>query len=273
VETWRLLSFQRLSGAENMAVDEAIFRETATRGGEPTLRLYGWIRPTVTVGYSQDLEEDVNRAFCEERGIDIVRRPTGGKAVYHSTDLTYSLASSQHRFPFSADILGTYRVIGRCLIKGLGKAGISAELVEEGRAPGRCFEEAGCFAVPFRNELLVKGAKICGSAQVRGRDCFLQHGSVLIDFDPVISLQIMGKDGRDEEEAVRRLAGAVTCVSRETSVPVTAERLVPYLGSGFEELLNIRLLKGDLTGRERALAERLITEKYGNRRWNERGRL
>ncbi len=273
METWRLLSFQRLSGAENMAVDEAIFRETAKRGGEPTLRLYGWIRPTVTIGYSQDLEREVNCAFCQERGIDIVRRPTGGKAVYHSTDLTYSLASSQHRSPFSIDILGTYRVIGRCLIRGLKKIGVNAELVEEGRAPGRCCEEAGCFAVPFRNELLVKEAKICGSAQVRGRGCFLQHGSILIDFDPVTSLRIMGKVGRDEEEAARGLEETVTCVSHETSVPITAERLAPYIGSGFEELLNVRLVKGGLTGREQAIAERLITEKYGNHRWNERGRL
>lgn len=111
MESWRLLPLEALEGRENMAVDEAVFRETVLTGGPPTLRLYQWRRPVVTIGYGQDIDRDVNRLFCRERNIDIVRRPTGGKAVYHDADLTYALVAPHSRPPFTADVVTTYRVI------------------------------------------------------------------------------------------------------------------------------------------------------------------
>ncbi len=273
MNTWRLISFQRLSGFENMALDEALFREVLHREGAPTLRLYGWSRPSLTIGYAQKLDREVNRRYCRDQGIDIIRRPTGGKAVYHSTDLTYALVASQLREPFSVNILETYRVISDCLVRGLEKAGITACLVEGGRQGIHAASGGSCFAVPFQNELLVGDAKICGSAQLRARNCFLQHGSILMDFEPGDTVRATLGDGGNEEERIRRLGDGVTSVGRESGRSLSAEDLAPFIVQGFEESLQIKLVEDVLTGREQDLKDRLVEEKYGTLRWNEEGGL
>ena len=273
MDTWRLISFQRLSGFENMALDEALFREAIRRDGVPTLRLYGWSRPALTIGYAQKLDREVNRRYCRDQGIDIIRRPTGGKAVYHSTDLTYSMVASQFREPFSVNIIETYRVISDCLVRGLEKAGITARLVEGGRHGQNDLAGGSCFAVPFRNELLVGDAKICGSAQLRAQGCFLQHGSILMDFEPRDTVRAtLGGEG-NEEERIRRIGDGVTSVERESGRVLSAEDLVPSILQGFEESLRVRLVENVLTRQERDLRDRLVEEKYGTLRWNEEGRL
>jgi len=273
VDTWRFISYRTLGGFENMALDEALFRMTHNRGKRPTLRLFGWECPTLTIGHFQDPKREVNREFCESHGISVVRRPTGGKAVYHSTDLTYSISACQGP-PFSADILTTYEVISKCLVRGLEKVGIKAGVVEEGRRNLRAGVQGGsCFATPFRNELLVRGAKICGSAQLRSHGRFLQHGSILMDFDPVITARITVGPGGDMVQWVRLLSESVTSVNREVPMALDAEALAPFICEGFEEALGIRLESDEPTPREEAEKNRLLNEKYRNPRWNDEGRL
>src|SRR5512145_530982 len=128
--TWRLLNYRPRSAFENMAIDEAIFRETVKKKKPPTLRFFGWYPAAVSIGYFQELENEINFNRCHQSGIDIVRRLTGGKAVYHSDEITYSLAAEKSEKVFPDSIAGTYAIISRCLARGLSFLGINAELAK-----------------------------------------------------------------------------------------------------------------------------------------------
>ncbi|MCD6486332.1 MAG: lipoate--protein ligase family protein [Syntrophobacterales bacterium] len=263
MEKWRLIPFKHFDPFENMAIDEAIFR--ADRQGEmpPTLRLYGWKKPAVSMGYFQNAEREINCEYCRDRGIDIVRRPTGGLAVLHGNDLTYSLVAGENSPHFSSDIIETYRIISECIISGLDKSGVKAEMVEKGRierGPAGAF----CFATSYRNELLVDGKKVCGSAQVRARDMFLQHGSLLIDFDPAaVCAAIMTKGMK-----AGTLEASVTSIRKSVGDNVGIGTLCRNIAAGFEEVLNIHLIEGSLSPEEETLRNGLLENKYRNVRWN-----
>ncbi|MCK4534740.1 MAG: lipoate--protein ligase family protein [Syntrophobacterales bacterium] len=265
MEKWRVIPFEHFESFENMAIDEAIFR--AGRQGEmpPTLRFYGWERPAVSLGYFQNAEREINCGYCRDRGIDIVRRPTGGRAVLHGNDLTYSLVAGENSPHFSSDIIKTYRIISGCIIRGLEKSGVEAEMVEEGRT-GSGSAEPFCFAALYRNELLADGKKICGSAQVRAKGMFLQQGSLLMDFDPVaVCAAIITKDAEAEAKA---LEASVTSIRKSVGDNIGIDTLCRNITAGFEEVLNIHLIEGRLSPEEETLRDSLLENKYRNARWN-----
>src|SRR5512145_3061472 len=126
--TWRFLDSGPASGARNMAIDEGLLAEAAAGKAPPLLRLYTWSPPAVSLGRFQDAAGSVNAGACRERGIDIVRRITGGRAVLHDQELTYSvIAPADGLFP--DDVLGTYKMIAAALLAGLRNLGIAAEMV------------------------------------------------------------------------------------------------------------------------------------------------
>lgn len=272
MKDWRLLPFECLPASENMAADEAIFLQSQRQSSPPTIRFYTWLAPAVSIGYFQQINRDIDLAACRKRAIDLVRRPTGGKAVFHEHDLTYAVVGQQQRDGFPADILETYRIISRCLIAGLHGLGVDAVMAEEGRALPEIPAKASCFSAPSRYELLVKGRKICGSAQVRSRGSFLQHGSLLLDFDPLRTGEVLlpQQDGRDRQ--ILHLRQSVTSLSEEGVSLPNIEALWRTMKAGFEAALNVRLEEGVLTGAEAALKERLLKHKYMNEKWNLEGR-
>ena len=146
---WRLLPFGRYPAGENMAIDEAVFREVGRNGGPPTLRFYGWSAPAVSIGYFQAPAAEIDLDACREAGVVLVRRPTGGKAVYHDGDLTYAVVAPERNPLFPPTIIGTYEAISRCLVRGLDRLGLEAVLAAgDGAAPGGTPEEmpgAGTF--------------------------------------------------------------------------------------------------------------------------------
>ena len=167
-----------------MAVDEALFREAVGISLPRRLRFYGWQSPAVSLGRFQNARRELDLEACERFGIAVVRRPTGGKAVLHEQELTYAVVAADASPLFPPDILGTYRLISACIARGLSALGIAAEMKTEGRTLAEGETNAVCFAHPSRYELLVDGRKICGSAQMRSQGVFLQHGSLLMTFDP-----------------------------------------------------------------------------------------
>lgn len=263
--TWRLLNYQSNSAFENMAIDEAVFRETIENKKLPTLRFYGWRRPSVSIGYFQELKKEINFQRCQLSGIDIVRRMTGGKAVYHRDEITYSLiaASSEKRFP--DDIIRTYEIISLCLARGLSLLGIKAHLAETGRPGSRSATPSCCFSVPSGNELLVAGRKICGSAQMRAHGGFLQHGSLLMTFDPLETAALFLPSGTPPFS--EKLKHSVTAVNELIPSPVSAETLCALLQKGFGDELGIELSEGRLTSAEKALSRQLV-RKYESDAWN-----
>jgi len=248
-----------------MATDEAIFRVNRQGKMPPTLRFYGWKKPAVSLGYFQNAEEEINCEYCRDRDIDIVRRPTGGKAVLHGDDLTYSLVAREDNPLFSSDVVETYRIISGCIIRGLEKSGVEAKMVEEGRT-GDGPSEAFCFAAAYKNELLADGRKICGSAQVRARGVFLQHGSLLMDFDPsAVCAAIITKD---TAIAVEKLKASVSSIRKSIGDNIGMDTLCRNIAAGFEEVLNIHLIEGRLSPEEETLRNSLLESKYLIDRWN-----
>jgi len=254
-----------------MAIDEAIFRFHQHEDMPPTLRFYGWKFPTVSLGYFQDVEKEVDIEACRRKNIPVVRRPTGGKAVLHEGDVTYAVVGRDSNPLFPADILGTYRVISRCIAGGLALLGIEAEMEGNSRAPNGDSLKASCFSSPSRYELLVKNRKICGSAQVRSHGIFLQHGSILMEFNPFKTCDVMLPRSGDYERQILRMKQSVTSVSEHTDRAVDVGMVCRALMTGFEKTLGIELVKGELSPEEEEIKAVLMTHKYMNERWNMEG--
>ena len=264
---WRLLNYRSCSASENMAIDEAVLLETIHHNKPPTLRFYGWSRPAVSIGYFQELTKEINDDRCRLSDVKVVRRITGGKAVYHRDEITYSVVAGSSTGLFPDDIAGTYRIISLCLLRGLSNLGIRAKLAETAsigvdRKPDL---DACCFSVPAGNELMVDGRKICGSAQTRIRGGFLQHGSMLMTFDPVQTAALILSS--DAPECQAELKRSVTAVNELLPSPVSAELLCFALKKGFVDELNIEITEGELTPAEADLTRRLV-KKYESDAWN-----
>ena len=161
-------------GAWNMAVDDDLLRE-AGRTGAAFLRLYRWDPPCLSFGRHEPALTRYDRSRIEALGLDVVRRPTGGRAVWHEHEVTYAVAAPIARFGSLRD---SYRAIHERLAAALRRLGADATLAPDAPAPG--IGAGACFAAPVGGEVLVAGRKVIGSAQVRRDSAFLQHGSILL---------------------------------------------------------------------------------------------
>jgi lipoate-protein ligase A len=184
--TWRLLLTPPLSGAENMALDEALM-ERARDTGEAVLRIYTWSVPTLSFGRNQTTRGRYDPERIARRGIALVRRPTGGRTILHHREVTYSVTAP-------AEALGSlresYARINRLLVYGLSRLGVDARVVAgTGRAPRPT--EAPCFDQPVAGELSVDGRKLAGSAQWRDGGALLQHGSILVADDQTAVAELL----------------------------------------------------------------------------------
>src|SRR5437867_4734458 len=180
--TWELIVDEALEGATNMSVDAALLDEVENSSNARTVvRFYGWSRPTISLGRNQNAGKAVDLDYCRANGIDIVHRPTGGRAVLHDDELTYAVISNDSSY-FGDTIYGNYRRVSEALCLAYNDLGVAAVLAPDTKKP----ENAGngidppCFLSPARYELMVGGRKIVGSAQRRVRRSFLQHGSMPI---------------------------------------------------------------------------------------------
>jgi len=178
---WRLLQSPPLAAAENMALDEALL-ERARVTAEATLRVYTWLRPTLSLGRNQAARGVYSPEAAAALGVDVVRRPTGGRAVLHAREVTYAVAAPTA----PGEPLGAaYARVNRVLLDGLRRLGVDAHLAEPaGRAP--LPTGAPCFETPVEGEIVVGGRKLVGSAQYREDGAFLQHGSILVDDDQAL---------------------------------------------------------------------------------------
>ena len=232
---WRFIDSGPAPAVQNMAVDEGLLRDAVTPGALPVLRFYTWSPAAVSLGRFQDKERAVNAEACRQRGFDIVRRITGGRAVLHCDELTYSIIARSDSALFPNDILGTYRVIAAGLLAGLRELGIAAEMVSRsGRHAGMVksgLQEPACFSSPSWYELLVKGRKIIGSAQRRVGGAFLQHGSILIGYDPAFEAEVIPGGG---------MSDAVTCIRAELGREVGPEDVKRAFREGFARALDVQ---------------------------------
>ena len=213
---WRLLRTGHNSGAWNMAVDEAIMVHVAKKVVPPTFRLYGWVPPTLSLGRLQSYLRDVDPENCKSLGVDVVRRPTGGRAVLHDNEVTYSLIISEDDPLLPPDLRDSFYLATEGIVKGLAILGIEAEiqgrqwagglakayrseLRREGE-PDKTVQSGACFDSPSWYEVVADSKKLVGSAQARLKGVFLQHGSILITLDVDKVCRVLRYDSLDARD-------------------------------------------------------------------------
>ena len=261
MNSWRFLNSGPADGATNMAVDEAILEGVRDGTSPPTLRVYAWEPPTVSIGHSQKASVELDLDECGRRGFGVVRRPTGGRAVLHAGELTYSVVGRSGVPPLGGSIAESYRAIAGGLLLGLAELGVRAELAPvsaESRSRGEvappCFVSAGRF------EVVVAGRKLIGSAQRRIGAAVLQHGSLLTDDTHLELAAVLRVRSEPERALIRRtLSRKATDLSELLEVPVEFEELARAVRTGFESAWRIELSDGTLTERESQTVERLTT--------------
>ncbi|MEE4272963.1 MAG: lipoate--protein ligase family protein [Thermoanaerobaculales bacterium] len=190
---WRLITDPALPGAVNMARDMAILEAVSSGEAPPTLRFYGWDPPCLTLGKHQGLDV-VDLEFCRREGIDVVRRPTGGRALLHHLELTYSVVAPLGAPPLPTGLQQAYRLICGALVRAIRAMGVDAELTggEVNLRLPNPTSTIPCFEAPAGGEVVVRGRKLIGSAMRAHAGCILQHGAVLLDWGSRLQAGAMG---------------------------------------------------------------------------------
>lgn len=263
-----------------MAVDEAIMIAHKNGLVPPTIRFYQWSPPAVSLGYFQDLKKEINVKVCQDIGIDIVRRPTGGKAVLHDQELTYSFIIKENDPLVNDSILETYKKISGGIIRGLSYLGIKAELVLlrgklENNLLGRSDKarihhldfKSICFSIPSQYEVQVEGKKIVGSAQVRKGGVVLQHGSLLIKLEKDKLFSVFNFPSVQIREKLKSKFKA-TSLEEILKRKIDFSELSNILPRGFEEEFGVRLVESKLTEPEEKIFKDLLENKYLTYEWN-----
>lgn len=242
-ERIRVIFDEAHNAYENMAIDESLL----LNADEPTLRLYFWKPPAVSIGYFQSMREEVNVEFAKSHGIDLVRRITGGGAVYHKHEITYSFVAPKEMFPGS--IISSYRKICYPLLVTLKKLGLNADL-------------GGV------NDVLVEGRKISGSAQTRKYGKILQHGTLLIDVNVEEMFQVLRVPSEKiKDKAISDVKQRVTSL-KSHNVEIDLHELAKIIAESFAEFFELRMYEDKLSHSELKAANNLKVEKYERDEWN-----
>lgn len=263
---FRFINDEARKGSLNMAIDEYFY----TLGEKEILkeciiRIFRWKPYALSLGYHQRYEISVDEDFLRKEGIDIVRRPTGGKAVLHAEELTYSVVSSLSYGYFKNDTLEqTYEKIALALKKSLEFLGLEPEL-EKRETKLNVLHPSPCFLVPTKKEILVNGKKIIGSAQKRGLNSFLQHGSIPIKID----YELLAKATKNSEEDIPNFKKHFTSLS-EFIPELTEEKLEKALFEGFKSAFGGEFEESQLSDCELREAETIASQKYYLESWNKK---
>lgn len=271
MSTWRLLLTPPARGAWNMAVDEAILEHIGRGDSLPTLRLYAWDPACLSLGHAQPFT-DVDTARLQARGWDMVRRLTGGRAILHTDELTYSVTGSAAEPVLAGSVLESYNRLAQALLAAVKDLGLPVEMKEAaGHASGSTHANPICFEVPSSYEITVGGKKLIGSAQARKKQGVLQHGSLPLTGDLTRICQALVFESESARlEAADRLLARATTVESALGRAVAWETAAQAFVRAFEAQLGICFEKGELSASESARAEELVNEKYAHPSWTER---
>ena len=270
MKRWRLVITLPARGAWNMAVDESILEHTtANMDSLPTLRLYAWDPACLSLGHSQPFA-DVDVARLRERGWDVVRRATGGRAILHTDEITYSVIGSTQEPVLAGGVLESYNRIAQALLSAVKRLDLPVEM-KEGKSTESATPNPVCFEVPSTYEITVGGKKLIGSAQARKKEGVLQHGSLPLtgDLTRICQALVFEMEGARENAAQRLLTRATTVESalgRTVSWDAAAEAFI----HAFETQLGICLERDELSVSESKRAEELVRDKYDHPSWTER---
>ncbi|WP_458117464.1 lipoate--protein ligase family protein [Bacillus sp. PK6-026] len=274
-EIWRFIDSGRQDPAFNMALDEALLYWHSENKIPPTIRFYGWNPPTLSVGYFQNIEKEINLDAVKKHGLGFVRRPTGGRGVLHDQELTYSVIVSEEHPEMPKTVTEAYRVISEGILEGFRELGLDAYFAiprtEKEKQSLKNPRSSVCFDAPSWYELVVEGRKVAGSAQTRQKGVILQHGSILLDLDEdkLFDLFIY-KNDRLRERMQRNFKQKAVPINELAKEKITIEEASKAFKKGFEKGLNIHLEPYELTEEETEFVADLARTKYAADEWNYR---
>jgi lipoate-protein ligase A len=236
-DEWRWISDGHQSAERNMAVDAALLNDCGQGWIPPTVRLYGWSEPAITIGYSQKAENELDLERCQELDIAVVRRPTGGRALLHHRELTYAVVAPVSLVPFDRGLKATFSAISEALLVGLQGLGIQGDINTSKQRP-EVARSPACFASLNHCEITVDAKKLVGSAQKRTSKAFLQHGSLAIEADHELFTSLLKFDSESERMATQqRLMHSTTTLNQISDRKLSFEEIATALQEGFRKIL------------------------------------
>ena len=257
---WRLIDSGPGRASYNMALDEAIALSVRRHDAPPSLRFYGWDSLSLSIGCFQK-SADLDLAYCKKALISVIRRPTGGRAILHGDELTYSFSARSDQPPFSRGLLDSYRSISSAFCRALKKIGVDAE-AKMSKERGRVLTRSPlCFASSSYGEILVDHRKLVGAAQKRWQDGLLQQGSVPYAYDEERMRGIFAPHEPLRQDDARTALRDVTPDFSET-------KLKDAIAAAFEETFGVSLMASPPYPEESRLAEELEARKYLQDSWN-----
>ncbi len=267
--TWRLLITSPARGAWNMALDEAILEHIGRGASLPTLRLYAWDPACLSLGHAQPFA-DVDTARLQAHGWEVVRRVTGGRAILHTDELTYSVIAPNDEPRVAGTVLESYNRLAQALLLAVQTLELPVEM-KEGKPAEPFSQNPVCFEVPSTYEITVDGKKLIGSAQARKKEGVLQHGSLPLTGDLTRICQALAfKNETAREEAARRLLARAATVESSLGRVVSWETAAQAFIHAFEAQLGLTLERGELSPSETERTEELVAKKYDHPSWTER---
>lgn len=267
---WRLIFSGALDGPLNMAIDEAIAEAVAAGDAPPTLRLYGWQPPCLSLGQAQAWDV-VDFARCADLGWDVVRRPTGGRAVLHIDEITYMLCAPEAEPRVRGGVLESYRRLSTGLLAALRQIGVEPERAQSVYAD-RGESGPACFDGPSDYEITVGQRKLIGSAQLRKKGIVLQHGALPLFGDITRVAEGLAFDLPGQRLALKNRLHwrATTLAEGLRGRQLSLDEAAGFVRQGFAEALNLTLVETTLTPAETARAQVLRAEKYAHSAWTKR---
>jgi lipoate-protein ligase A len=247
MSNWRIVDTDVNSGLFNMAIDEALLDEYIENPETPILRFYKWEKPTVSIGRNQ-AKEDINREELNNLEFDLVRRPTGGMAVLHQGEFTYSFISSK-KFNIPESVFDAYLEISNALIKGLKFLAEEISFEIGNQKSSEYADKSFCFATATRADLSYMGYKVVGSSQLRRKDALLQHGSILVNQDFSLLKKVFVNP--DPNVKGMNLKDIISFTPEYDFIKASIIR-------GFEEYFKVRFISDELTEKELLLANSYI---------------
>lgn len=273
-EKWLFINTKKQNPYFNMALDEALLNWVSEGKMQPVIRFYGWNPKTLSIGYFQKLQKEIDIQKVKENGIGLVRRTTGGRGVLHDKELTYSVVVPESHPDMPQTVTEAYRVISGGLLEGFRALGFDAEFAiprtAEQRAKLKNPRSSVCFDAPSWYELVVEGRKVAGSAQTRQKGVILQHGSILqdIDVDELFDLFIY-QNPRMREKMQNAFSDKAVAINDLSDRHVTIEEMEEAFHNGFEKALDIELVPYDLSNEQLEEVYR-IADKYMSDEWTYR---
>ncbi|MBF0556881.1 MAG: lipoate--protein ligase family protein [Nitrospirae bacterium] len=263
---WRLIEYAAGDACFNMAADEAVALMVEAGSSPTTLRFYGWAVPSVTIGAFQRIGA-IDTEACQALNVPVVRRPTGGRAIVHDDELTFSFSTGTRAAPFSESLLYNYKAIGTAFFQAFQRLGLDCAITQRRLKRSEASPATAnpmCFSAASYSEMTIDGRKILGAAQKRYRGALLEQGAIPLSVNRPLLLEVFGTGASGLD--IINAGNADVAGLREFDDSITLSSVQTAVVEAFEEVFNIRLHPGRLAEQEMSLAQELL-RKYQSRQW------